>query len=1360
MKICLSCEGVTDTSAQRCGNCSAWLLPTDAVHYPTRRGETESGNPLLGTVVDGKYRLQSVLGRGGLGTVFRAQHIGSLMTVALKLLHPRFAERPEYRRALLPEARRAATVTHERCARLLDVGEADEGAAYLAMEMVDGRTLDMVARSGAMAPGHAVAVLVQIAEALVAIHAAGLVHCDLSPRNVMVAFRAGQLRVKVLDFGIARSVSLAGDRGRSEFAGFVNPAFSAPELLAGRDVDPRADLYSLGTLAWLLLTGSMPVDDTDARRAALAVAAGELRPWPKTPGVPARLARLVQRCLAMDPGSRPASALEVLQELAIVQGARRPLVARIAVAVMALAVLANFGLAGTDAPPFLQLLSGSDLVLRERALDATQPAQDLTSQRLETLVFHYGGFAGRQLRADVARQGVVLLRAPLRPELDPRAGTLLLSSAQADWRQVVQGLARISRDGPVDLAFVVPGRAPLGNARLRVDDDAPELAVHWLDESEHLRGTSRLQIDCSDAVAVDRIDVLVRLQSGATYELVVPPRAGPYALGAALAARVGAAAMGPGELVVRARDRAGNERMAAALPFASADVAAPAVVAVTGPSGESFLPAVGDSLRLRLQMAAAEAGSTVAVQLGDAAPVVMPLPAVGLQHNLEVPRSQREAFAPLSITVVDAAGNRAEFAATLAVRDRTLLPTFAAITGGARWLAGELVVEADDVVVETAFGPNWRLQGVRIDAVAGGVERLPDDAAAAGGAIRLLLHDLPAGLHALVFDFADAANEDSLRVRHQVALRVLPPIEIRVPAPKARYLPGYLEAGVLARRGNGLVDGPGWRFDPQLRPYVRGALRVGVETPVRLPLPVGSASEALLPEVALVPGRNVFAVAMVDVLDRPVRVLVGDSSTQVDVIADFWWNDAAPEPIGEELLVEYGQPARLRLRCPLPFTAADAPELRLGIAQSELSASTVQPTRSDASVVTFEIPAAVWSVAAQLAGRAREEFANQLQASIEAHIATPAGRHGLSLRLRTTRSTLAPLRLQEFGDLDAALAGIVLLPVLAPRDAFAEPVPPDAPPRSSFRPQVAVAVRNMPDFLLQQTEFTVGMARALAGKLAGLPTASLAACVHHGDPLGAARMQVGNLLPSAVAFAADDAALVGVDFYQAYALARLCGLAVAGEPGMFRLPLGCELELAAFGGAVQAAANGVAAHGAELGSARFLAGAEAFRAGGGPTAADERATGDVVPTSFGLDFVGLDFGVCEWVFDLPHLAGVEMLLREWLADHAVHLGSVEGIAAGVPRPAPDPLGPLQQQLAVVRGLALGDRAGLVDAAAAPLDLVLHKVLPANVPGVLRTEQLRRDGSDLLAGARDARLPRTGFRLAATASAMLRLRGRR
>ncbi|HLQ37614.1 MAG TPA: protein kinase, partial [Planctomycetota bacterium] len=205
MKICLSCEGISATERERCSSCGTRLLPVDAVHYPLRRGEAEAANPLLGTVLDGKYRIQSVLGRGGMSTVFRAAHAVSLVPVALKLLHPRFGARQEFRRALLSEARKAGRVVHGSCARILDVGETEDGTAYLAMELAEGETLDRWVQTGVgLPPSVAVAVLVQVADALAAIHAAGLVHRDLSARNVMVHVRDGELVVKVLDFGIAK----------------------------------------------------------------------------------------------------------------------------------------------------------------------------------------------------------------------------------------------------------------------------------------------------------------------------------------------------------------------------------------------------------------------------------------------------------------------------------------------------------------------------------------------------------------------------------------------------------------------------------------------------------------------------------------------------------------------------------------------------------------------------------------------------------------------------------------------------------------------------------------------------------------------------------------------------------------------------------------------------------------------------------------------------------------------------------------------------------------------------------------------------------------------------------------------------
>ena len=150
MKICLSCDGVAATTQERCDSCGIPLLPTTSVHFPVRRGEVDAGNPLLGSVIDGKFLLQGVLGRGGMGTVFRAVHAVSQVPVAIKLLHPRLSARAEYRRSLLAEARKAGRVVHEQCARVLDVGETEEGMVYLAMELAEGETLDMWVRDAPM----------------------------------------------------------------------------------------------------------------------------------------------------------------------------------------------------------------------------------------------------------------------------------------------------------------------------------------------------------------------------------------------------------------------------------------------------------------------------------------------------------------------------------------------------------------------------------------------------------------------------------------------------------------------------------------------------------------------------------------------------------------------------------------------------------------------------------------------------------------------------------------------------------------------------------------------------------------------------------------------------------------------------------------------------------------------------------------------------------------------------------------------------------------------------------------------------------------------------------------------------------
>jgi serine/threonine-protein kinase len=1367
VKICLSCEGVTNAQANRCGHCGAFLLPTDAVHYPVRAGEIDAGNPLLGSVIDGKYRLQGVLGRGGLGTVFRAQHIGSLMAVALKLLHPRFAERPEYRRALLPEARRAATVVHERCARLLDAGETEDGIAYLAMELVEGETLDVLVRRGRLSPALSVDILAQVAQALGAIHAVGLVHCDLSPRNVMVSARDDGLRVKVLDFGIARSVSLADPRRpQDDLAGFVNPAFSAPELLAGGAVDARADLWSFGALAWLLLTGSMPVEDGHAERNA----AGS-RPWPAGVRVPRRLKRLVQRCLAADPADRPASAAVVGRELAIVRGARRPALVRAALGVFAAGVVAAVAGGGDPAAPFLQPLSGSQLEWVRGPLPAAHPVSVLASRRLDTLGFGFGGLRPDRLRADLVREGQVLSHTWLRPEPGVAAGTLLLSTAQPEWRQVVHGLQRASADGPIDLVFVVPGGPPLGSARLRLDDAPPALEAALLGGPD-LRAASRLRVRASDDTGLHAVSVRCEVADGRSWELPAPPGETELDLGSLLGELVVSPdELGAGALVVRAVDLAGNASALAPIPFASCDVRAPTVVEVSGPLGEPFVPTAAGVVRLRVRTSFPEAGCRLQVSCADGPSCEVRLADAGTLHIVEfVADGQAVRDGLWRFRVVDARGNATASDLPVSVRDRSTRLEFQAEGNAARMVGDELVVCDRPLAVTAVVGRNWNVGEIRIEptpaaVAAGGTVPF---AVEAPGAVRLQLPGLPAGLHVLrvALEESVGGGDRGLSTSVGVRLRVLPAaIEVRVPAAASRFLPGLLQARLLQPRGEGYVDGSGWGFDPALRPYVRGRLWTGVENVVARPVEPAPPGEPLLPPVVPIPGHNRLALELLDVLDRPVRIVAagGASSPAADggptVVADFWWHDQPPSLIGEELLLEFGQQARIELRCPVPFAATEAQDLRLGILQSEIPAASVV-TQGRSSRVRFDVPFLVWRVAANLADATRDDFAAQLERRLDAYVVTPIGRTELSVRLRLVRSTLRPISLGEIAapvapELPGALADLRLLPVLAPAGPFAEPVPADAPPRAAFRPQPAVAVRNLADFLLQDREFSWAQARELAALLPSLDAAMRARCVHAGDPLGASRLQPEHLLPAAGAGPAADAALTGVTFHQAWTLCRLLGAVAIGDPEAFRLPLGCELELAAFGTAPPTSCHGAGAAGGKVSLAVFLAGGETGGAAGAPAAV---ALGDVVPTAFGEPFLGLDFGAREWVLDLPHVAGAELLLAEWFSDHRTHLARAMELAAGQLAAVPA-AGELLLHLGVVRGLPTGLRSGLLDGAGRPLPGRAAATIPDAVPGVLRTEQLRRDGRDLLGDASDPRLPSLGFRVAGEPERLLARGGR-
>ncbi len=1357
MKLCLVCEGATQAEAARCSTCGAWLVPGSDLHYPTRRGEGETGNAFVGAVIDGKYRLQAVLGRGGLGTVFQAQHTGSLLPVAIKLLHPRFAEQREHRSNLRDEARRAASVLHDRCARLLDVGEAEDGVTYLAMELVQGETLEAVAQAGPLAPGHVAAILHQVAEALVAIHAAGLVHCDLSPRNVMVAGDADGLRVKVLDFGIARTVSLRGGErtARSDAGGFFNPVFSAPELLRSGDVDVRADFYSLGMLGLLLLRGELPP-------AAGAPAAQLPR------GLPRRLHRLLARCLAEAPADRPAAASPVERELAALLRARQPLLRRTAWLAAGLVAVGNL-VGGTRPEPFLRARTGAALALAAPGSELL--VQHCRTLQLHTVGLHFGGFPAEDLRLELSRGGQALLRQPLAAEVEAGGDALVLSIAQPSWLAALGAIGNASRDGDVDLTFVAAGRGALAVARLRLDDQRPSVA--WqLEPAEALHAATRLQWRAEDDTAVARLAAQVRLPDGALWRVPLAGAQGELALGAVLAERQpGVAPFGPVEVAVEVHDAAGNAAPAAWREVALADLAAPALLEVGGPAGEPYAPVVDGAARLLVRRAESEPGCRLELRREDGELLLATAwPGDAPSLELQVPSSSPSG--PLRagrhvLALLDAAGNRSELAFALQLRDLDLQLRLVAVGPAPATHATELVLGSEGAELRVEAAAAQRLLAAAFAADFGPpapplvVRRTTD------GATLLTIPPLDAGLRRLALTFEDSGAHTPTPVRFEVPTRVLPPaIEVRVPEPTSRFLPGQLATGVLRGGPAGLVDGPGWRVDGDLAGYLRGVLWVGSDTLAPLALPVRrGVGEPLLPELPPVPGRNRLAAAFVDVLGRPARVLVGarpglevavDGGTAV-VVADFWWHDAPPVPIGEAVLVEHGQAAQVRLQLPIGYTPAELPLLRLGVGSAELPASAVAARSDGTVVVRFDVPVSVWSAAAAWGDLPREVFAEGRERRLDAYLATPLGRQDMTVQLRTTRSTLQPLLLGDLATLPPALAALSLLPVLAPAVPFAEPVPLDAPPRALFRPQPAVPVRNCLDFLLQDREFTNGQARALLAASAGLPAdVSPEVLVHADDPLGSRRLSPTALLPAPGGD--DDAPLVGVDFHQAYAACRVLAVLVAGEPDALRLPFGCELELAAYAAARRPAAYAALAAGDGVARPAFEAAAERLAAGEPSAGPRSLAAGDQVPSGFDAPLLGLDFGVREWVFDLPHVPGAELLLREWWSDHGKHLERATAFARGEAPPAD--LAAAVRALGVVRGLALGERDGLLDATGARLPASGGSVvLPASVPGVLRSEQVRRDGRDLLARRADPRLSRTGFRVVGTGLLVQRWRGR-
>jgi serine/threonine-protein kinase len=324
MPRCPSCDSEYPEGHRFCGACGSAVDETSA---PTRTSLKSGASPvsgpegerarfLPGAVVAGRYRIVGLLGRGGMGEVYRAEDTKLGRPVALKFLPPDLERVPERLGRFLNEARIALQVTHPNVCRVHDLGEIDPSPGsgqfrhYISMEYVDGEDLaSLLRRIGRLPRDKATEIARQVCAGLAAAHEQRILHRDLKPANVMID---GRGRAKITDFGLAGlAEAIQGDEVRAG-----TPGYLSPEQAAGQEVTIRSDVYALGLVLYELYTGKRAYEAaTPHEMARLQQASAPVAPSSHVGGLDPAIERLILRCLERDPRKRPASALAVAAAL-------------------------------------------------------------------------------------------------------------------------------------------------------------------------------------------------------------------------------------------------------------------------------------------------------------------------------------------------------------------------------------------------------------------------------------------------------------------------------------------------------------------------------------------------------------------------------------------------------------------------------------------------------------------------------------------------------------------------------------------------------------------------------------------------------------------------------------------------------------------------------------------------------------------------------------------------------------------------------------------------------------------------------------------------------------------------------------
>ncbi|MFT3843101.1 MAG: protein kinase [Myxococcaceae bacterium] len=270
-----------------------------------------------GTVVGGKYRIEGVLGTGGMGSVYQATNASIGRRVAIKLLDAKLAKQTDFLHRFQMEAKASAMIGHPNIVDVLDMGEMDDGSPFIVMEYLEGVTLKSLQKKlGSLSPGEVVAVVGPVLDALSAAHAAGVIHRDLKPANIFISLKPVPA-VKILDFGISK-FSTGSSAGITQTGmSMGTPAYMAPEQVRGeKQIGPEADLYSMGAILYYLLSGHPPFEGESNLAVVARVLTDQHRSLSQErPDLPAKLTQLVDRLLTKAKEQRPKDASLVKRAL-------------------------------------------------------------------------------------------------------------------------------------------------------------------------------------------------------------------------------------------------------------------------------------------------------------------------------------------------------------------------------------------------------------------------------------------------------------------------------------------------------------------------------------------------------------------------------------------------------------------------------------------------------------------------------------------------------------------------------------------------------------------------------------------------------------------------------------------------------------------------------------------------------------------------------------------------------------------------------------------------------------------------------------------------------------------------------------